>query len=183
MKNKTFLFFAAVMFLFTVDSCQHHYPVSLVEADSLVYSNPKAALQKLDSLSLCLDTTQKADVMYLRLLKMTAKDKLYMSFGTLDSVQSLAKYYGEEGNKHLLPIAYYMLGRRLCDMHDAPQAFTYYRKALDLLDENDDIHLRGFLYSQVGYMMRDQGNLEQALSFYDKALACHHRDDNLSAGR
>ena len=64
MKNQTFLFFAAVMFLFTVDSCQHHYPVSLVEADSLVYSNPKAALQKLDSLSLCLDTTQKADVMY-----------------------------------------------------------------------------------------------------------------------
>lgn len=181
MKNKTFLFFAAVMFLFTVDSCQHHYPVSLVEADSLVYSNPKAALQKLDSLSLCLDTTQKADVMYLRLLKMTAKDKLYMSFGTLDSVQSLAKYYEEEGNKHLLPIAYYMLGRRLCDMHDAPQAFTYYRKALDLLDENYDIHLRGFLYSQVGYMMRDQGNLEQALSFYDKALACHHRDDNPSA--
>ena len=58
MKNKTFLFFAAVMFLFTVDSCQHHYPVSLVAADSLVYSNPKAALQKLDSLSLCLDTTE-----------------------------------------------------------------------------------------------------------------------------
>lgn len=181
MKNKTCLFLVAVMLLFVVDSCQHRYPVSLVEADSLVYSNPKAALQKLDSISLHLDTTEKADVMYLRLLKMTVKDKLYMSFGTLDSVQSLARYYEEEGDKHLLPRAYYMLGRNFYNMHDAPQAFTYYRKVLDLLDENDDVHLKGFLYSQVGYMMRDQGDLEQALSFYDKALACHHREDNLSA--
>ena len=181
MKNKTCLFLVAVMLLFVVDSCQHRYPVSLVEADSLVYFNPKAALQKLDSISLHLDTTEKADVMYLRLLKMTVKDKLYMSFGTLDSVQSLARYYEEEGDKHLLPRAYYMLGRNFYNMHDAPQAFTYYRKVLDLLDENDDVHLKGFLYSQVGYMMRDQGDLEQALSFYDKALACHHREDNLSA--
>ncbi len=46
MKNKTFLFFAAVMFLFTVDSCQHHYPVSLVEADSLVYPMQKIRAEK-----------------------------------------------------------------------------------------------------------------------------------------
>jgi len=181
MKNKTCLFGVAVMLLFVVDSCQHRYPTSLVEADSLVYSNPKVALKKLDSISLHLDTTEKADVMYLRLLKMTAMDKLYMSFGTLDSVQSLARYYEKEGDKLLLSRAYYMLGRKLYNMHDAPQAFTYYRKVLDLLDENDDIHLKGFLYSQVGYMMRDQGDLVQALSFYDKALACHRRDDNLSA--
>lgn len=173
MKNKICLLFVAVILLFAMNSCQHRYPVSLVEADSLVYSDPKEALRMLDSISLRLDTTEKADVMYLRLLNMTAKDKLYMPFGTLDGVQSLVKYFEEEGDKHLLPRAYYMLGRKMYDMHDAPQAFTYYHKVLDLLDENDDIRLRGMAYSQVGYMMRDQGDLKQAYAFFNKAFVSH----------
>lgn len=86
MKNKICLLFVAVILLFAMNSCQHRYPVSLVEADSLVYSDPKEALRMLDSISLRLDTTEKADVMYLRLLNMTAKDKLYMPFGTRDGV-------------------------------------------------------------------------------------------------
>lgn len=172
MKNKICLLFAVVILLFAMNSCLHRYPVSLVEADSLVYSNPKEALRLMDSISLRLDTTEKADVMYLRLLNMMAKDKLYMPFGTLDDVQPLVKYYEEEGDKHLLPRAYYMLGRKMYDMHDAPQAFTCYRKVLDLLDENDDIRLRGMTYSQVGYMMRDQGDLKQAYAFFNKAFVC-----------
>ena len=93
MKSKTCLFGVAVMLLFVVDSCQHRYPVSLVEADSLVYFNPKAALQKLDSISLHLDTTEKADVMYLRLLKMTVKDKLNCPLSNLTEVCQLVDYY------------------------------------------------------------------------------------------
>lgn len=172
MKNKTFLFFAAVMFLFTVDSCQHHYPVSLVEADSLVYSNPKAALQKLDSLSLCLDTTQRADVMYLRLLKMTAKDKLYMSFGTLDSVQSLVGYYEDNGDKQLLPRAYYMLGRMFVESEDVPSALAAYRKVLAQLEQHEDIRLRGITNAQLGEMFGRQEILSLALSFYKEAFLC-----------
>lgn len=174
MRSKAVTILISIILLVIVVGCQHRYPASLVEADSLVYSNPREALAKLDSVILHLDTAEKADVMYHRLLKMTAKDKLYMPFGTLDSVQSLVEYYENDGDKSLLPKVYYMLGRKLYDMHDAPQAFTYYHKVLDLLDENDDIRLRGIAYSQVGYMMRDQEDLEQALDFYKKAFDCHH---------
>ena len=172
MKNKICLFLVAVMLLFVVDSCQHRCPVSLVEADSLVYSNPEAALQKLDSISSCLDTTEKADVMYLRLLKMTAKDKMYLPFGTLDSVHSLVRYYEEEGDKHLLPRAYYMLGRMFVESEDVPSALAAYRKVLAQLDQNDDMRLRGITNVQLGELFGKQENLRLALSFYKKAFRC-----------
>lgn len=173
MKNKLLAFILVGIFtLFATSSCQHRYPASLVEADSLICSDPKAALLKLDSISLRLDTAEKTDMMYLLLLKMTAKDKLYMPFGTLDSVQNLVKFYEKE-DSYLLPRAYYLLGRRLYELHDAPQAFAYYHKVLDLLDVDDDIRLRGSVCSQVGYMMRDQGDFQQAIEFFNKANKCY----------
>ena len=112
MKNKLLAFILVGIFtLFATSSCQHRYQASLVEADSLICSDPKAALLKLDSISLRLDTAEKTDMMYLLLLKMTVKDKLYMPFGTLDSVQNLVKFYEKE-DSYLLPRAYYLLGRR-----------------------------------------------------------------------
>lgn len=173
MKNKLLVFILAGIFtLFATSSCQHRYPASLVEADSLICSDPKVALLKLDSISLRLDTAEKTDMMYLLLLKMTVKDKLYMPFGTLDSVQNLVKFYEKE-DSYLLPRAYYLLGRWLYELHDAPQAFTYYHKVLDLLDADDDIRLRGSVCSQVGYMMRDQGDFQQAIEFFNKAYKCY----------
>lgn len=45
MKNKFIIFIVGISVLLVAASCQHHYPASLVEADSLVYSNPEVALQ------------------------------------------------------------------------------------------------------------------------------------------
>ncbi len=172
MGNKFFVFVVGFLALVVVTSCQHHYPASLVEADSLVYSNPNVALQKLDSISLYLDTMVKADVMYLRLLKMTAKDKLYMPFGTLDSVQKMVGYYENSGDKQLLPRAYYMLGRMFVESEEVPSALASYRKVLAQLDQHEDIRLRGITNAQLGEMFGRQENLSLALSFYKEAFLC-----------
>ena len=172
MKNKFVIWIVGFMVLFAISSCQHHYPASLVEVDSLVCSDPTAALHKLDSISLCLDTTQKADVMYLRLLKMTAKDKLFLPFGTLDSVQDLVEYYESNDDKMLLPRAYYMLGRMLVECEKVPSALTAYRKVLAQLDEKDDMRLRGITNAQLGELFGRQENLRLALSFYKEAFLC-----------
>lgn len=92
------------------------------------------------------------------------------------------KFTYENGDdRHLLPRAYYLMGRKMYEMHEVYQAFSFYHKVLDLLDEQDDVWLRGFVYSQVGYLMRDQNDLEQALSFYEKAYECHRSINNDNA--
>lgn len=76
MKEKFSVILFPVLLVLMLASCQHRYPSSLVEADSLMYTNPKAALEKLDSFAVRMDTTEEADVMYLRLLRVMVKDKL-----------------------------------------------------------------------------------------------------------
>lgn len=173
----TILFLVLLIFA----SCRHRYPAELVEADSLVYTNPKLALEKLDSISKDLDSSDIDANMYCSLLRMQAKDKLYLSLGSLGGIQSLVKSYENGGDRHLLPRAYYLMGRKMYEMHEVYQAFSFFHKVLDLLDEHDDVWLRGFVYSQVGYLMRDQNDLEQALAFYEKAYDCHRAINNKKA--
>lgn len=180
MKTKIYITILFIVLL-SFGSCRHRYPVELVEADNLVYTHPELALEKLDSISKGLDSSHIDANMYCLLLRMQAKDKLYLPFGSLDSIQSLVKFYENGGDRHLLPRACYLMGRKMYEMHEVYQAFSFYHKVLDLLDEQDDVWLRGFVYSQVGYLMRDQNDLEQALSFYEKAYECHRSINNDNA--
>ena len=47
MKKLTRSLIIALLIVITLVSCYHHYPAALVEADSLLYSNPEMALLKL----------------------------------------------------------------------------------------------------------------------------------------
>ncbi len=68
----------------------------------------------MDSIASNMDTTKTEDVMYLRLLKMIAKDKLYMPFsGNSDSVQvHWWIFYKTNDDYPLLAKAYYLLGKK-----------------------------------------------------------------------
>ena len=129
--------------LITLSACRHRYPKVLVETDCLIGSNPQMALAKLDSIASNVDTTKTEDVMYLRLLKMMAKDKLYMPLGNLDSISTLVDFYKTNDDYPLLAKAYYLLGRKQSDMENYPSALRSFRKVVALLDENEDIKLRG----------------------------------------
>ena len=96
---------------------------------------------------------------------MTAKDKLYMPFGTLDSVQCLVGYYEDNGDKQLLPRAYYMLGRMFVESEDVPSALAAYRKVLAQLEQHEDIRLRGITNAQLGEMFGSQELLSWGSSF------------------
>lgn len=171
MKKHTRSLFIALLIVITLVSCHHRYPTALVEADSLLYSNPEMAFVKLDSVSSCIDTTKTADIMYLHLLKLMARDKLYLPLGNLDSVQALQKYY-EDNDKKQRAKVYYMLGRVFYNMHETTQSFAYFHKVIDEFENNQDVRLKGLAYSQVGYLMRDLGDLKEAVNFYRKAYSC-----------
>lgn len=85
-------------------SCgKHEYPSALVEADSLCYSNPKLALEKLAQIRKDLDTTNTADWMYFRLVKLKAQDKAYIPHSDLTNLNQMISYYEGKGDKKMLP--------------------------------------------------------------------------------
>lgn len=171
MKTKFIQLCLVLSLLVLASSCQHRYPVSLVEADSLLLSNPKTALEKLDSISMLLDTTEKADVMYYRLLKMTAKDKMGGILSDIATVSKLVDYYEENDNPCLLAKSYYLMGRVAFNLYDIARALACFHKVLDILDETENLKLRSLVYSQLGYVYSKQNNLVFAQKYYQKAFS------------
>lgn len=172
MKHRIILFLEVFILMAAMSACRHHYPKSLVETESLLCSNPKMALVKLDSIESNLDTAITEDVMYLRLLKMMSKDKLYMSLGSLDSIRTLVDFYKANNNNLLLAKAYYVLGRKQSDMGNSPSALRCFRKVIALLDENEDIKLRGLTNAQLGEIFGREENLSLAISFFKESYRC-----------
>ena len=161
-----------IICLLTMVSCKHRYPVSLLKADSLIYTNPQLALRQLDSVSENIDTANSIDVMFLRLLKMMAKNKICMSAGNLNDIQELVDYFESHDDARGLSLAYYLLGRKMGDLHEISQSLTYYHKALEVLETDKNIRLEGLVNLQIGYLMQDLDDLNRAREFYGKAYSC-----------
>lgn len=160
----------ALLVLLTVASCRkHEYPAVLVEADSLCFDNPKAALKLLDSVGKTIDTTQTADWMYYRLVKIKAQDKAYLPHSDMNNIKQLVAYYEKQKDATLLPQAYFYAGRTCHDMNDAPQALDYFHATLDALEQTDDIRLRGITYAQIAYMMDYRADYPTALAYFKKS--------------
>lgn len=148
-------------------SCgKHEYPSALVEADSLCYSNPKLALEKLAQIRKDLDTTNTADWMYFRLVKLKAQDKAYIPHSDLTNLNQMISYYEGEGDKKMLPEIYYLAGSTYFDLHDSPQALDYYHKVLDNITADEHLRLWGITHAQIGYVMFYQGNYAAAIDHY-----------------
>ena len=168
-----------IFLLVLLGSCgKHKYPSTLVEADSLCYSNPKLALKKLVKIGKDLDTANTADWMYYRLIKLKAQDKAYIPHPDLKNINQLIEYYEGNGDKKLLPEAYYLAGSTYFDLHDSPQALDYYHKVLDNITAKDDLRLWGITHAQIGYVMLYQGNYVYAIEYFKESyLVDSLRDD------
>ena len=151
-------------------SCgKHEYPSALVEADSLCYSNPKLALEKLAQIRKDLDTTNTADWMYFRLVKLKAQDKAYIPHSDLTNLNQMISYYEGKGDKKMLPEIYYLAGSTYFDLHDSPQALDYYHKVLDNITADDNLRLWGITHAQIGYVMLYQGNYMSAVQHFKES--------------
>lgn len=162
-KNIALYIFLIVLYA----SCgKHEYPSALVDTDSLCYSNPKLALEKLAKIGKKLDTTNTADWMYYRLVKLKAQDKAYIPHPDLTNLNQLIAYYEGKGDKRLLPEIYYLAGSTYFDLHDSPQALDFYHKVLNCITEKDNLRLWGITHTQIGNIMYYQGNYTLAIEHY-----------------
>ncbi|MBQ4446565.1 MAG: tetratricopeptide repeat protein, partial [Prevotella sp.] len=153
----------------------HHYPTSLLTADSLTEVNPDSAVALLRQLSPQMQDERKAVRMYHRLLTVKAADKADQLQPVPDSILPIVKYYERRGDKRLLSTAYYYAGRTYYELHDAPQALDYFQKAILVTDKRSSLY--NIIYSNIGYIFMHQGLYDEAkASFaeqYNNALNNH----------
>ena len=147
-------------------SCKgEQYPSSLQLADRLTYEDPDSAVLVLKQISGEMAEEPEPVRRYYQLLCIRADDKTDQMNVSSDSIQELVHYFEKDGDKRLLPTAYYYAGRVYSDLNIAPISLTYFQKALDAMEENENLALKASIYSQMGYLYLFQ-------YIYDEAERC-----------
>ena len=158
-----------LLLVLTLLACTgHHYPTQLVVADSLCAVNPDSALRILKLMEDTMSSAGKADRMYYELLTVKASDKADKLQPDAEHILSLVDYYEHNGDKALLPSAYYYAGRTYYELHDSPQALYWFQKAADKLIIYPDPSLESRVYSNIGFLFMYQGLYEEADSAFQK---------------
>lgn len=152
-------------------ACTHPTtPPVLLCADSLASANPDSAQALLASLAEGMKQEPQAVQMYYRLLCIKAKDKAYITHTSDSAILSVVEYYEREGDKKHLPEAYYYAGRVYRDLGDAPQALDYFEKALDAMQENENLKVKSKVYAQMGTLFSYQNLYVEAIDMYKHSL-------------
>lgn len=117
---------------------RHSYPWSLLVADSLADVRPDSALACLRLLEDSARLMPRPDSMYYALLKIKATDKAYIARDTTDGILDIVRYYEGEGDRRLLPMAYYYAASTYRDMNMFADAMDYFYAAIAAAEEYGD---------------------------------------------
>ena len=148
-----------------VERSSHSKALSAI--DSVADVSPRRALAMLDSIGPKINAADKADRNYYDLLRIKTEDKLYVAHTTDTLMLRLLDYYENEGDKRLLPMAYYYAGRVYYDMNDDMRALLYFQKTVEMADTIDN--LRSKAYSQIGYIFLYQGIYDKGINAFNEA--------------
>lgn len=165
------LLFAVGLMLTVACSRNYEYPRELTMADSLTNVN---RLQEADSLlRIYSGEAMKAGEpvrMYYQLLRLRTDDKL-SRYPLNDSIAfALVSYYEHQGDKRLLPKAYYYAGRVFAEQNDALQALEYFQKAADELNIHKDNSISSVVHAQIGQIFQRQHLYRLAIPFFRISL-------------
>ena len=153
-------------------ACGHgSYPSALLRADSLASVAPDSARVLLARWADSAGHAPERVRMYHRLLTIKAADKAYVRHTSDSLIKKVVAYYEDDGDKSLLPEAYYYAGRVYRDLGDAPQALDYFEQAADALPLQGQEVLAGKIYSQTGSLFFYQQMYEEALEMFRRAYA------------
>jgi len=163
-----FLFIVYVVGLFA--ACDHErYPNKLVAADSLANTHPDSARKVLANMAADTVLMTKSQRMYYKLLTLKADIKSIIKQTSDVRAKEILDYYEHEGDRRLLPYAYYYSASVYRDMHDAPQAIEYYQKVIDTLPNDSDLQLKSYTYNQIGKLFLFQSLYGKAAEFFYKS--------------
>ena len=142
------------------------YKARLSAIDSIADTDAPLALAMLDSLKPHMAGATEADRNFYSLMRVKAEDKTFVTHKTDTLMLRLVDYYETDGDKALLPTAYYYSGRVYSDMNDGKRALQYFQKAVEMIDSSSTLYSAA--YSQIGYLFLYQG-------IYDKGVVAFLR--------
>lgn len=150
-------------------ACGHRYDARLTAIDSIIEDHADSARMLLEAFDTSDAST--ANRMYHRLLLVKVSDHLNQLDATTEEAEQLVTYFEDDGDEHLLPIAYYYGGRICAEADNVPQALDYFHKAEILLTDDHslpmpkgdrDKSLLSKVYSQMGYLFVYRNMYEEA---------------------
>ena len=166
--NYLMLLLSALLF---VHCGPHRYPSQLVLLDSLADHELDSAVTLMRQLEPVMSDASEYDRRYFQLLCVKVADKADLPLPSDTVAWDIVRYYEDDGDSRLLPMAYYYAARICRTQNDAPQALDYLLKANELLDDSRP-RLKGVVNSQMGYLFSQQKLYRNAVDAFKEAYRC-----------
>ena len=154
-----------------------HVRQTLAVADSLMMTEPQAALDTLMSIdSSDAEKLPRADRAFYTLLRTESEYKCWLPVVSDTDIAEAANYYRRKGPEDRLARALVMQGAVLSERGDAESAMLAYKEAEPLLERSGDLEQLGLLHTRIGdlygYYIADDSS---AVYRYGKALECFEK--------
>ena len=152
-------------------------PQALAAADSLMMTEPQAALDTLMTIdSSDAEKLPRADRAFYTLLRTEAEYKCYMPVAGNTAISETADYYRRKGPEDRLARALTMQGAVLSESGDPDGAMLAYKEAEPLLEHSGDLEQLGLLHTRIGALYKASTvNDSAALTRYYKAMECFEK--------
>jgi len=104
--------------------------------------------------------------------------KMYKHKRAIETIKKVI--YSVDTPQSLMVSACTLLGNIYSDMNNSNEAFTYYKKALESLDENVDPNTLSELYFKFALANDDRNDTKQAFEYYSKCISIVNQNKYLA---
>ena len=164
-------------FLLSAMSCSDrsgHIRSALAAADSLMSTEPKAALDTLMSIeSSDAGKLSRADKAFYTLLHTEAEYKCYLPVAENTAIAEAADYYRRKGPEDRLARTLVMQGAVFSECSDPERAMLAYKEAEPIVERGGDPEQLGLLHTRIGELYQiAYSDISSAVDHYKNALRC-----------
>lgn len=147
-------------------SCGHDNVIEaeLVSVDSLIYEDADSAAVVLAKMKPRMTDASEAARNYYNLLMVKTDDKTKHTHSSDSLICAVAEYYEQQGDRHLLPEAYYYVGRVNSSCHNGEKALLYFQRALCEDSTQVSPYLKSRIYAQMGVIYLRNNLYDEAIN-------------------
>lgn len=159
-----------------LSACEHRaaYPPEFSTLDAACDSIPQQVRERLSEMSVDMASAPENVRMKYALLQTKAADKAYILHRSDSVMKRVVAYFEKHGTLAEKMEACYYMGSVYRDLHDSPQAVTWYLKAVDYGEDNPgeaDSAVLASVYAQLGEIFVNQKNYRENLAIAKKEYA------------
>ena len=148
--------------------CSQDFDSTLLEVNELINTDPKIALERLDSIDYA--HLSPHDRHFFDFLNIKANDKAYHLHTSDSLILDVINYFDKKGTKEQYAEALYYGGRVYKDLGDYPNAIYYFQSSLDELPSDADLNLKANILSQTGRLFNELRLTDEATFYLEQVI-------------